>query len=168
MSFKEDVILKTLKNIRVELLEEYDQNFERKAFFDEVWEAVKQDPGVGSLMNRHGVLRDSWTAAIIKETIVFSSSAPYAQIHNEGGRVNITIKVTDKMRRWAWFMYKTTADEKYKGLALTKKTEVKVSFVMPKRQMVGHHQEVDKIVKRELDNNIKPFLDESMNKIFKR
>jgi hypothetical protein len=168
MDFKKDVILRSLKNIRVDLMDEFDKNFVRKAFFDEIWQEVKVDPGIGSLMNRHGMLRRSWRAQVEGETIVFSSSSPYAKIHNEGGPVSFKFRVTDKMRRWAWYMYKKTEDDKYKGLALTKKTEINVSFTMPKRQMVGHHSEVDRIVKRELDNNIKPYLDTTMNKIFKR
>ncbi len=168
MSFKDQVILKTLKNLRVELMDEYDKNFVRKAFFNEMWQEVKHDPGIGSLMNRHGMLRRSWKAQVVGETIVFSSSAVYAKIHNEGGRVNIKLNVTDKMRRWAWYMYKTTKDEKYMGLALTKKSQINITFIMPKRQMVGHHREVDRIVKKELDKNIKPYLDQTMDKIFKK
>jgi hypothetical protein len=168
MSFKDDVILRSLKNLRVELMYEYDKNFIRKAFFDEIWQEVKHDPGIGSLMNRHGMLRRSWRSEVVGQTIVFSSSAIYAKIHNEGGRVNIKMHVTDKMRRWAWYMFKTTEDEKYKGLALTKRSEINISFIMPKRQMVGHHINVDRAVKKELDKNIKPYLDHTMDKIFKK
>jgi len=44
---------------------------------------------------------------------------PYAAIHEFGG--TITVRITDKMRRFFWFKFRETRDEKYKWMALTRK-----------------------------------------------
>lgn len=60
----------------------------------------------------------------------------YAAIHNEGG--TITVKVTPKMKRFFWVMYKKTEVEKWKFLALTKKENFIIKI--PKRQFIGHSE----------------------------
>ncbi len=67
------------------------------------------------------------------QRIVFGSDAEYAKIHNEGGKV--VIPITDKSRKYFWFMYKTTSLERWKWMALSKKENI--SFIMPKRQFIG-------------------------------
>lgn len=44
---------------------------------------------------------------------------PYAAIHEFGG--TITVRITDKMRRFFWFRFKQTRDEKYKWMALARR-----------------------------------------------
>ena len=59
-NFKKLVIEQSLNDIKVDLDEEFDRNFERKGFFDEMkWEERQYDDGVGSLMQRSGYLRRS-------------------------------------------------------------------------------------------------------------
>lgn len=60
----------------------------------------------------------------------------YAAIHNEGG--TITVKVTPKMKKFFWAMYKKTDVEKWKFLALTKKENFIIKI--PKRQFIGHSE----------------------------
>ena len=48
-----------LSDIRIEINEENDKNFTRKAFFTEKWARRKFDDGKGSLMMRSGNLRRS-------------------------------------------------------------------------------------------------------------
>lgn len=57
----------------------------------------------------------------------------YGAIHNEGG--TITVKVTPKMKKFFWAMYKKTEVEKWKWLALTKKENFIIKI--PKRQFIG-------------------------------
>ena len=53
--FKKEVIDRSIEDIKVEFDEEFDRNFERKAFFDEKeWPERKFDDGVGSLLQRTG------------------------------------------------------------------------------------------------------------------
>lgn len=60
----------------------------------------------------------------------------YAAMHNEGGK--ITVRVTPKMRKFFWAMFYKTGVEKWKFLAMTKKT--KFIIKIPKRQFIGNSQ----------------------------
>jgi phage gpG-like protein len=156
-----------LNDIRVDLMEEFDRNFERKAFFDQPWPQTTLLNRKGSLMIRSGALRRSLRAETGKNTIRFLSSQPYAAIQNEGG----TISVTAKMKRFFWAMYYkaggaisktaggaarntarnrslTIEAQQWKALAL-KKTGSKIT-IKP-RPFIGHHHQVDAIVKRNAD-----------------
>lgn len=68
----------------------------------------------------------------------------YGAIHNEGG--TITVKVTPKMKKFFWAMYKKTEVEKWKFLALTKKENFIIKI--PKRQFIG----TSDTLMNELDN----------------
>lgn len=54
---------------------------------------------------------------------------PLAAIHHFGGRWQVP--VTDRMRRFFWYMHKRTKDDKYKAMALSKKT--RFTITMPAR-----------------------------------
>ncbi|MEG0760060.1 MAG: hypothetical protein RR411_01140 [Chryseobacterium sp.] len=90
-----------LNDARIELTDEFDRNFERKAFFDQMWPSVKLINRRGSVMARTNNLRRGYRSRIEGEKIVFSNSMAYASIHNEGGE----IKVTAKMKKYFWAMY---------------------------------------------------------------
>lgn len=170
MSKENDILYKILNDLRVELADEFDKNFERKAFFNEQWEDRKHD-SKGSLMLVTGKLRRSIKSEIEGSSIVFSSSEPYAVIHNEGGEIT----VTEKMKSYFWAKYyevvgKITHTKKgtfirsqrnmelselaqwYKNMALMK---VGSKIRIPKRQFIGHHSEVDRCVKQVIDDNMK-------------
>lgn len=53
-------------------------------------------------------------------------SVPYANIHERGG--TITVTVTSKMRRFFWAKYSETGDEKWKHMALTQKTQFTIKI----------------------------------------
>ena len=76
------------------------------------------------------------------ERVVISAGEKlsYAAIHNEGG--TITVKVTDKMRKYFWAMYYKTQNNRYKAMALTKKTSLTIHI--PKRQFIGESYTLDK------------------------
>ena len=86
-----------LRDIQVELGDEFDQNFERQAFFSQAWQRRKSPtrPG-GLILVDSGGLRQSVRSEIRESSIVFLSDHPAAAIHNEGGE----IKVTAKMKRF--------------------------------------------------------------------
>ena len=74
-----------LSDIRVELAEEFDKNFQRKAFFGVPWTPRKVEKrGTGSLLLYTGRMRRSIRARVIKNGVEFSSDTPYAGVHNEG------------------------------------------------------------------------------------
>lgn len=87
--------------------------------------------------------------------IIFGTYAQYAKIHNEGG--TLTIPITVKSRKFFWYMFKKTGDDKWKAMALTKKTVMKVK--MPKRQFIGESEvlmnELDKLFIAQIINQFK-------------
>jgi phage gpG-like protein len=76
-----------LSDIRIEINEENDKNFTRKAFFTEKWARRKYPYPQGTLMSKSGNLRKSIKATISTSGISFTSDLPYAAIHNEGGEI---------------------------------------------------------------------------------
>ncbi len=79
-----------VKDVAVKLTEQFDRNFERKAFFDKKWPQTRWPNAKGSLMMRTGTLRGSLKSKVTNSTIHFSSSLPYAALHNEGGTITVT------------------------------------------------------------------------------
>jgi hypothetical protein len=66
---------------------------------------------------------ERWTIAI-GTGIGGKQTVPYASIQDKGGTTHPT--VTKRMRGWAWFMYSKWGEERYKWLALTKKSKLNV------------------------------------------
>jgi phage gpG-like protein len=174
-----EFLKKILSDLRVELADEFDKNFERKAFFGKPWDGRKSGRK-GSLMVVTGRLRRSLRARVHGEAVVFTSDTPYASIHNEGGR----IKVTAKMKRYFWAKYyelsgrvkvnartrtisKATQKysleaEYYKSLALMR---VGSMIKIPERRFIGNAPEVKDAVKRVSDRSMKEFYKDLYNKL---
>lgn len=172
-----DLILrKIIRDIRVDLSQEFDRNFERQAFFSKVW-ARRKSPvrGDGHILVDTGNLRRSIRAVSDDRSVTFSSDLPYASIHNEGGK----IKVTAKMKRFFWAKYYdacgsfgrkkdgskrndkrnarlSTVAEFYKAMALMK---VGSEIVIPKRQFLGAAPEVEKAVTDIIEANLTEYFE---------
>lgn len=164
---------KIVQDLAVELADEFDKNFERKGFFNQKWPDTKLRNARGSLMMRSGNLRRSIKYNVRDNMVMFSSSLPYASIHNEGGE----IIVTEKMKKFFWAMYykaagavtqtaggkesKSKRNENLKSEALQWKNlalmKVGQKIKIEKRQFVGDHQEVANIVNQVLDSNMLEF-----------
>jgi len=80
------VLNETLNDIKVNLTEEFDKNFERKAFFDQKWQPRKSKKAKGSLLIVSSRLRRGTKAQVINNSVVFTNDTPYAAVHNEGLR----------------------------------------------------------------------------------
>lgn len=165
-----DFLKQTLTDIKVKLGEEFDRNFERKAFFDEKWPATKLTYHRGSLMMRTGRLRKSLLSPkVTSNGIIWSSSLPYADIHNNGGEM----RVTPQMRKFFWAKYYQTSSattkkkngeasssarnrklsieaEQWKALALKPIGSI---IKIEKRQFIGSHPQVDKHIKEVINHN---------------
>lgn len=176
----------TLKDISVELGDEFDRNFEREAFFNEKWARRKfNDDESRGLLTREGTLRRSIKDGVSvtgHDSVVFTSSVPYAAIHNEGG----TITVTRKMKKYFWYRYllimgskrsrpdkpkfteklqrkksgelrdnrknrELTEEAKFCKIMALKKVGSKI--VIPKRQFIGMHSEIERIIHEIADAN---------------
>jgi|SRR5690554_353220 len=145
-----------IKDVKLELDDEFDMNFERKSFFNEPWKDTKHTNPRGSLMMRTGMLRKSISSKISGDSIRYSSSVPYASIHNEGG----TITVTRQMKKFFWAMYYKTGgavsgsgsqrdrvmsaeQKKWKAMALM---PVGKQMKIEQRQFIGDHAMVRKSI----------------------
>lgn len=175
----------TLKDISVKLGDEFDRNFEREAFFNEKWARRKfNDDESRGLLAGEGTLRRTIKdeASVTDHSVVFTSSVPYAVIHNEGG----TITVTRKMKKYFWYRYllimgskrsrpdkpkfteklqrkksgelrdnqknrELTEEAKFCKIMALKKVGSKI--VIPKRQFIGMHPEVERIIREIADAN---------------
>ena len=177
----------TLKDISVKLGDEFDRNFEREAFFNDApgWARRKfNDDKSRGLLSREGTLRRTIKdeASVTDRSVIFTSSVPYAAIHNEGG----TITVTRKMKKYFWYRYllimgskrsrpdkpkfteklqrkksgelrdnqknrELTEEAKFCKIMALKKVGSKI--VIPKRQFIGMHPEVERIIHEIADAN---------------
>lgn len=170
------VVRRILADIRVEMRDEFDQNFERQGFFAKAWQRRKSPTrGEGHILVDTGSLRRSITARSDGSSITFSYTSPYAAIHNEGGE----IKVTAKMKRYFWAKYYEATGsfgrKKDGGLRNTKKNrqlsanaefwkamalmKVGKTIKIPKRQFLGMAPEVEKEVTHIIESNLEEYFD---------
>ena len=85
------IIKNILNDIRVEMTDEFDQNFEREDFFSEAWQRRRSPtrPG-GHILIDTGQLRRSIQSRTTDNSITFYTNLPYAEIHNDGGEIVVT------------------------------------------------------------------------------
>lgn len=168
------IVKRILKDIRIELGDEFDRNFERQAFFSEAWARRRSPIRPGrAILTDTGQLRRSVRSKTTENSITFYTDLPYAAIHNEGGE----IQVTAKMKRFFWHKYYeatgsfgrkkngekrndkrtrqlTTEAEFWKFMALKKEgTTIKI----PKRQFLGKSPEVEKAVREIVEENMNEY-----------
>lgn len=172
-----EVFRRILKDIQVELADEFDENFERQAFFTEEWQRRKNPtrPG-GHILVDSGDLRRSIQSRITDDSITFYSELPYAAIHNEGGE----IVVTERMKKFFWWKYYSTTgsfgrkkdgtrhnDKRtlqlsneadfWKAMALMK---VGAKIKIPKRQFLGKSPEVEAAVRQIVEQNLTDYIND--------
>lgn len=174
------VVARILSDVRVELSDEFDRNFERQGFFSHRWARRKgpMRPG-GAILVDTGHLRRSVESRTDGDSVRFFSTLPYASIHNEGGE----IKVTAKMKRYFWHKYyetsgafgrKKNGDRRHdkRTVQLSEEADfwrmlalmrVGKSIKIPKRTFIGAAPEVQTAVERIIKKN----LDEYFNNKFK-
>ena len=165
----------------------YQDNFRQSGFVDHglhPWQPAKRQNGGAGTYSRYRTLLSSrnhlfssinYTPANASVTVY--NNVPYAAAHNDGATVNI--RVTPKMRRFAWAKFYETSGKKkntkgkknsskkaitkrttspqaqfWRNLALTKKTTLTVRI--PKRQFIGPsyelNQKIDARINKELRN----------------
>lgn len=157
-----------LTDTKVKLTEAFDRNFERKGFFGNGWPETKIPNRRGSLMMRTGTLRRSIRSTVEGSSVRWTSSVPYADLQNNGGE----LVITEKMKRYFWAMYYKVSGaakgrkgstqkafsveaEQWKALALKK---VGDKLKIPKRQFIGDHPEVKRMVDDIVNFNMKELL----------
>lgn len=171
-----DIIARILTDIRVEMSDEFDRNFERQAFFSKAWQRRRspQRPG-GSILIDTGRLRGSIQSRTTENSITFYTNEPHAAIHNEGGE----IVVTERMKRFFWWKYYsavgsfgrkkdgssrnnrrtvqlTDEAEFWRHMALMK---VGKTIRIPRRQFLGSSPEVEKTLREIIEENLTEYFD---------
>ena len=132
-----------LKDMRVELKDEFDRNFERKAFFSDAWKPRKDPKALGSLLVVTGAMRRSIKAEVADHGVRFSSSLPYTTIHNEGGKGTLTVKAHYRTNKKHGKRYRVRSHKR--------------RFNMPQRQFSGDGKETQQHIKNVIDDNLKQF-----------
>jgi phage gpG-like protein len=90
-----DLMRNILSDIKVELAEMFDKNFERKKFFDAPWKPRRDVKAKDSLLLVTGKTHRSIKAAI-RGGECFSSQLPYTALHNEGGKFLQRVREHDR------------------------------------------------------------------------
>ncbi len=128
-----------LSDVKIKLTEEFDKNFERKAFFTNKWKKRANPNAKGTLLMVTGTMRRSIKSEVRGNGVRFSSAVPYASIHNEGGTGTKTVKAHTRRGK--------------KGKTHQVKAHTR-RFKMPQRQFVGDGKETRKIINEVIDKNL--------------
>lgn len=139
-----------LDDMRVDLSEEFDRNFERKGFFSNKWKPRAYDYSRGSLLMVSGDMRKATQGEVSGDGVRFSSAMPYASIHNEGGKITVTAK----MKRYFWAKFIQTKDESWRRMALMRVGKV---ITMPERRFIGDGPDTQRIIREAIDRNLQQF-----------
>lgn len=131
-----------LSDMRVELSDEFDKNFDRKAFFSKKWKQRANPNAKGSLLMVTETMRRSVKAEVKGNGVRFSSTVPYTAIHNEGGTETKPVRQHTRTSR---------KGKQYTVRAHTRK------FTMPKRQFVGDGKRTQEIIKDVIADNVADF-----------
>jgi phage gpG-like protein len=169
MTEKKEFTKEILTRLKVEIGNEWNRNFSRRAFFSKPWKA-RMTGDKGQLMDVSGALRGSIHAEILPSGVKWYSSIPYAKIQNEGGEITVTAK----MKSFFWSQYylharqivvpkgkremsrrskqATAQAEFWKAMALKR---VGDKVCIPERRFMGPAPEVEEIVRREIGDVMK-------------
>ncbi len=131
-----------LSDMRVELTEKFDRNFERKGFFSDKWTPRAHDYGKGSLLEVTAKLRRGIKSEVSGDYVRFTSAVPYASIHNEGGTGFKTVREHTRRSK--------------KGKIYTVRTHQR-KFTLPKRQFIGDGEDTQRIIRTVIDDNLQRF-----------
>lgn len=129
-----------------------------------------------TLTSARNHLMNSTESILGRGQVAIVNDVPYARIHNDGGTIRQNVPITREMRKFAWAMFFKTAGirrtkgkkrrrriapdslpreaEKWKALALTRKTMIKRSLRMPQRQFMGEGRELRAMIEREINQSL--------------
>lgn len=131
-----------LNDMRVELSDEFDKNFDRKAYFAKKWKARAHDYPKGSLLMVTGAMRRSIKSEVKGNGVRFTSALSYALVHNEGGTGSKQVRQHTRTSK--------------KGTQYTVRAHSR-KFAMPKRQFVGDGKRTQEIIKGVIADNVADF-----------
>lgn len=186
------ILRRILKDIQVEMSDEFDQNFEREAFFSESWERRRSPMRAdGHILVDTGQLRSSIQSRTTENSITFYTDLPYAAIHNEGGEIVVTRRMKRYFRAkayeaagtfgrkknsstpkkhtslsdrqfYAWMHTATLTPEAEFWCALSMKP-VGSTIKIPRRRFLGTSPEVEQAVRTIIEENLSGYVEETIN-----
>ena len=167
------------RKVGVVAVNHFKQNFRDGGWLDNglhPWKRTRRQEGNGKdakyspLTSRRNHMMRSIQASTSPGQVTIEDPVPYAAIHNDGGDITTHPTVTERMRRYAWHMVYSLAGikgkgklpkelpkeaEKWKGLALTRKSSITVHAHIPQRQFMGDSAElrmkVNKLIKDSIE-----------------
>ena len=174
------IIKNILRDIQVEMKDEFDQNFERQAFFSQAWQRRKspaRDEG-RAILTDTGQLRRSIKSRTTDNSVIFYTDLPYAAIHNDGGE----IIVTQRMKRFFWHKYYEATGSfgrKKDGSRRNDKRTIQLSseadfwkflalkkagttIRIPRRRFLGTSPEVEQAVRNIIEENITDYIEQAI------
>lgn len=181
-----EVFRRILKDIQVELTEEFDENFERQAFFTQAWARRKSPTRPnGHILVDSAKLRRSIKSRVNDNSIMFYTNEPHAAIHNEGGEIVVTAKMKRYFRHkfyesqggfkrkegpkpektlsdggfyaWTSKMRLNTEADFWRAMALMK---VGSTIRIPKRQFLGTSPEVEATVREIIEKSLTEYIND--------
>lgn len=144
----------------------FQDNFRRGGFQDNglhPWKRKKRPDKYGPLMSDRKNLYGSIYYQPGDASVTVGTSAPYAEIHNEGG----DIKVTAKMNRFFWAKYRETNGGSWKRNAKNEEAEFWKTLALKKvgstihisqRKFIGESQELNQKINQKIDDEIDKIL----------
>lgn len=142
-----------LSDMRVELAEMFDRNFERKGFFGDKWEPRKNTKAKGSLLHVTGKMRRSLRGTVRGNGVHFTSPLPYTSLHNEGGKFQQQVRAHTRRNRHTGKTHKVRSHSR--------------TMTMPQRQFIGDHREVQKAIREIVNDNVTDFFNDLSKQIRK-
>lgn len=178
------IIKRILNDIRVEMSDEFDQNFEREAFFSEAWQRSRSPTRRGGhILVDTGRLRRSVRSRMTDNSVTFYTTESYAAIHNDGGEIVVTERMKRYFRHrfyeaqggfqrkrkgspsrplsdggfyaWTAKMDLSTEAEFWRFMALKK---VGTTIKIPRRRFLGNSPEVERMVRGIIERNLEEYI----------
>ena len=171
------------RKVGVTAVNHFKQNFRDGGWLDNglhPWKRTRRQEGNGKdakyspLTSRRNHMMRSIQASTSPGQVTIEDPVPYAAIHNDGGDITTHPTVTERMRRYAWHMVYSLAGikgkgklpkelpkeaEKWKGLALTRKSSITVHAHIPQRQFMGDSAELRVKVNKLIQDSIQKIKD---------
>ena len=144
----------------------FQEGFRQGGFQDngtQAWQRKKRPDKYGPLMSSRQNLYGSIYYQPGDASVTVGTSAPYAEIHNEGG----DIKVTAKMKRFFWAKYRETNGGSWKRNAKNEEAEfwktlalmkVGAKIHIPQRKFIGESQELNQKINQKIGDEIEKIL----------
>lgn len=149
---------KAAREMAVEAQQFFDENFKKQGFQGAMLEKWPER-GKGARRNSRKILVD--TGALrnsihirkqrFEEIVIAAEGVTYARAHNYGA--TITVQVTPRMRSYFWAMHAKTGDERFKWMALTKKSEFQIDI--PQRKFMGNSPVLTKRLRKVAAKHLK-------------